>query len=284
MGGADQHPDARVYRGHPSPAASPTQRHSPTQGCTVGPPVSSKLERHSVRIGHHHLQLHYTVKGAKTFSFTTRFRCIAVLEGPVPGGDVSSPACGRPPRFCTSWWRAPRSTSADRSRADPGVRPGRPGRPGRRCRGYRVGRPGAGFPRKSPMLSCLVVQHVEPECPFAIADALRAAGVHVDVRRVFAGEALPADLDGFSAVVAMGGPMSVTSDAGFPTRRRRSPSCARRSGAACPHSGCASAPSCWLPPVAVRSTPGRRPRSAGARSSWPTPPRTIRSSTVSPQR
>jgi len=68
------------------------------------------------------------------------------------------------------------------------------------------------------MPSCLVVQHVEPECPFAIADALRATGLAVDIRRVFAGEPLPADMDDHVALVVMGGPMSAASDDGFPTR------------------------------------------------------------------
>jgi GMP synthase-like glutamine amidotransferase len=66
---------------------------------------------------------------------------------------------------------------------------------------------------------CLVVQHVEPEGAYAIGDALSAAGVSVDTRKVFAGESLPADLTGFDGLVVMGGPMSATSDDGFPTRR-----------------------------------------------------------------
>jgi len=68
------------------------------------------------------------------------------------------------------------------------------------------------------MLSCLVVQHVEPECPFAIEDALRAAGLDVDTRRVDVGEPLPANLDEYAALVVMGGPMSAATDEGFPTR------------------------------------------------------------------
>ncbi len=67
--------------------------------------------------------------------------------------------------------------------------------------------------------TCLVVQHVEPERPYAIGDALGAAGVAVDLRRVFAGEPLPSDLTGFAGCVIMGGPMSACDDEGFPTRR-----------------------------------------------------------------
>jgi len=66
---------------------------------------------------------------------------------------------------------------------------------------------------------CLVVQHVEPERPYAIGDALAAAGVTVDVRRVHVGEPLPPDVADFAGLVVMGGPMSAHSDRGFPTRR-----------------------------------------------------------------
>ena len=70
------------------------------------------------------------------------------------------------------------------------------------------------------MPNCLVIQHVEPEPAFAIDDALRAKGVTVDDRRLFAGEALPLDLVGFAGLVVMGGPMSAGSDEGFATRGR----------------------------------------------------------------
>jgi GMP synthase-like glutamine amidotransferase len=69
-----------------------------------------------------------------------------------------------------------------------------------------------------PAPSCVVVQHVEPEGPYAIGDALGAAGVTVDVRRVYAGDPLPADASGVAGLVVMGGPMSASGDEGFPTR------------------------------------------------------------------
>jgi GMP synthase-like glutamine amidotransferase len=68
------------------------------------------------------------------------------------------------------------------------------------------------------MANCLVIQHVEPESAFAIADSLRAADVALDVRRVFAGDPLPSDLAHFEGLVVMGGPMSAASDEGFATR------------------------------------------------------------------
>ena len=69
------------------------------------------------------------------------------------------------------------------------------------------------------MPTCLVVQHVAPEPAFAFEEALRAAGVDVDTRRAYAGDALPADTAGLDGLLVMGGPMSATSDAGFPSRR-----------------------------------------------------------------
>ncbi|MBI4729085.1 MAG: type 1 glutamine amidotransferase [Acidobacteria bacterium] len=64
----------------------------------------------------------------------------------------------------------------------------------------------------------LVVQHLEVEGPYAIAGALAAAGVEVVVYRADLDGAPPA-LDGFGALVVMGGPMAAYSDDGFPTRR-----------------------------------------------------------------
>jgi GMP synthase-like glutamine amidotransferase len=70
------------------------------------------------------------------------------------------------------------------------------------------------------MSTCLVLQHVAPESPFAVAEALTGAGVRVQTRRVFAGEALPDDLTGVDGLVVMGGPMAAHSEVGFPTRSR----------------------------------------------------------------
>jgi GMP synthase-like glutamine amidotransferase len=43
-------------------------------------------------------------------------------------------------------------------------------------------------------------------------------GVHVDTRRAFSGDEIPADVAGFDGVVVMGGPMSARSSEGFPSR------------------------------------------------------------------
>jgi GMP synthase-like glutamine amidotransferase len=66
--------------------------------------------------------------------------------------------------------------------------------------------------------TCLVVQHVEPERPFAITSALQRCGVRVDVCSTHAGETVPDSAACYEAVVVMGGPMSARSDDGFPTR------------------------------------------------------------------
>lgn len=68
--------------------------------------------------------------------------------------------------------------------------------------------------------ACLVIQHVEAESSFAIGEALAAAGVQIDVRRVHADEPLPVGLVDHDALVVMGGPMSARSDRCFPTRRQ----------------------------------------------------------------
>jgi GMP synthase-like glutamine amidotransferase len=68
------------------------------------------------------------------------------------------------------------------------------------------------------MPNCLVVQHVAPESAFAIDEALLAAGVTVDTRRVYDGDDVPLDTAGLDGVVVMGGPMSVNSTEGFPSR------------------------------------------------------------------
>jgi GMP synthase-like glutamine amidotransferase len=69
------------------------------------------------------------------------------------------------------------------------------------------------------MPNCLIVQHIAPEASFAIGEVLDQAGVALDVRLVFDGQPLPANMDGFDGLVVMGGPMSAASDDGFPSRR-----------------------------------------------------------------
>lgn len=66
---------------------------------------------------------------------------------------------------------------------------------------------------------CIVVQHVEPEGPYLVADALTAFGVTVETCRTDRSDALPERAVEAQGIVVMGGPMSAASDDGFPTRR-----------------------------------------------------------------
>lgn len=68
------------------------------------------------------------------------------------------------------------------------------------------------------MPRALVVQHVEVDAPALVAVALEGAGVEAVVHRTdHHGE--PPAIDGFDALVVMGGPQSAASDDRFPTRR-----------------------------------------------------------------
>ncbi|MCC7078443.1 MAG: type 1 glutamine amidotransferase [Acidimicrobiia bacterium] len=67
------------------------------------------------------------------------------------------------------------------------------------------------------MAGLLVLQHLEQEEPYGIADASRDAGLDVVVHRTDLAGAPPA-VDPFAGVVVMGGPMSAARDDGFPTR------------------------------------------------------------------
>ncbi len=69
------------------------------------------------------------------------------------------------------------------------------------------------------MTRCLVVQHLEPEKAYLVAEALERHHVELDVCRVYAGDAVPPEVGGYDAVVVMGGSMSATTDEGFPSRR-----------------------------------------------------------------
>jgi GMP synthase-like glutamine amidotransferase len=68
------------------------------------------------------------------------------------------------------------------------------------------------------MPRALVVQHVGVDAPALVAVVLEGAGVEAVVHRTdHHGE--PPPIDGFDALVVMGGPQSAASDDGFPTRR-----------------------------------------------------------------
>jgi GMP synthase-like glutamine amidotransferase len=66
--------------------------------------------------------------------------------------------------------------------------------------------------------TCLVIEHLATEGPYVLGDHLRASGVTLDRRALVAGDEVPLDASGLDGIVVMGGPMSATSDHGFPTR------------------------------------------------------------------
>ena len=59
------------------------------------------------------------------------------------------------------------------------------------------------------MSRVVVLQHFPCETQGTIASALEAKGIGTKVVRAFAGEPMPAHLDGMAGVISMGGPMSV---------------------------------------------------------------------------
>lgn len=69
----------------------------------------------------------------------------------------------------------------------------------------------------APVVS--VIQHVSPEPPGHIADALHAKGIRLQHVRVFAGDPVPETLEGRAGLVVMGGPMGVGDAAARPHLR-----------------------------------------------------------------
>jgi GMP synthase (glutamine-hydrolysing) len=59
------------------------------------------------------------------------------------------------------------------------------------------------------MAEVIVLQHVLPETPGAIGDALARAGVSLRFVRTYVGDRVPPDLGGAAGLVVMGGPMGV---------------------------------------------------------------------------
>lgn len=68
-------------------------------------------------------------------------------------------------------------------------------------------------------MKVLVILHAASEGPGTLGEHLVSAGADVRTVRLFAGEHLPAGTCGFSAVVTMGGPMSVDEEDKYPFLR-----------------------------------------------------------------
>ena len=79
-------------------------------------------------------------------------------------------------------------------------------------------------------MTVFVLQHVAPEGPGRIADALSRAGHALTTVHLYAGDPVPTSLDDVSGLVVMGGPMSVGDTAAYPHlahERRLIASCLR---------------------------------------------------------
>ena len=64
-----------------------------------------------------------------------------------------------------------------------------------------------------------ILLHAEPETPGLIAEILNRRGVEMEIVRGYAGERVPASMDGRDALVVMGGPMGVYDQGRLPFLR-----------------------------------------------------------------
>jgi GMP synthase (glutamine-hydrolysing) len=65
-------------------------------------------------------------------------------------------------------------------------------------------------------MRALIIEHAEGEGAGHLGAALAGGGVALDVCRVWQGAPLPAALDGYRALIVLGGPMDAWDDAGHP--------------------------------------------------------------------
>src|SRR4051794_26525466 len=65
------------------------------------------------------------------------------------------------------------------------------------------------------MSRAIVLQHVPHEGPGRIVSVFRDFGIPVEVRKLYAGDEVPSDLDDIRVLIALGGPMGVA-DIGKP--------------------------------------------------------------------
>lgn len=65
----------------------------------------------------------------------------------------------------------------------------------------------------------IVLQHIGSEGPGSLGTYLESIGAKIDIVRLYQGDAVPAGLGGFDAVVSMGGPMNVYEEDRYPFLR-----------------------------------------------------------------
>ena len=68
-------------------------------------------------------------------------------------------------------------------------------------------------------MTVLVVEHARDEGPYRLGDALAAAGLHMRLCQVWAGDPVPQSVADVDALVVMGGAQAAYSDDGFPSRQ-----------------------------------------------------------------
>ena len=71
----------------------------------------------------------------------------------------------------------------------------------------------------NPAPRVLVLQHADPEHPGLIADVVRNTGASLETIRGDLGQSAPPSLDGYAALIIMGGPQSVYEEDKFPYLR-----------------------------------------------------------------
>src|SRR5688572_24071450 len=62
---------------------------------------------------------------------------------------------------------------------------------------------------RPPMSRAIVLQHVPHEGPGRIIPVFRDFGIPTDVRKLWAGDEVPSDLDDIRCLIVLGGPMGV---------------------------------------------------------------------------
>src|SRR5574337_1797793 len=69
------------------------------------------------------------------------------------------------------------------------------------------------------MTTIWVLEHVEPETPGIIGEAVTERGVRIETVRPYRGERVPSRPDAFSGLLVMGGPMAIYEADRYPHMR-----------------------------------------------------------------
>src|SRR5690349_3005017 len=64
-----------------------------------------------------------------------------------------------------------------------------------------------------PMSRAIILQHVASEGPGRIVPVFRDFGIPTEIRRLYAGDEVPSDLEEIRVLIVLGGPMNVSDTA-----------------------------------------------------------------------